>query len=33
VNNKMSYIPLKQALKAKNKFDVKWLEIVKILAS
>jgi 6-phosphofructokinase 1 len=33
VNNKMSYIPLKQALKAKNKFDAKWLEIVKILAS
>jgi 6-phosphofructokinase 1 len=33
VNNKMNYIPLKQALKAKNKFDAKWLEIVKILAS
>ncbi len=33
VNNKMSYIPLKQALKTKNKFDPQWLKIVKILAS
>lgn len=33
VNNKMNYIPLKQALKAKNKFDAGWLKIVKILAS
>jgi 6-phosphofructokinase 1 len=33
VNNQMSYIPLKQALKAKNKFDPSWLKIVKILAS
>lgn len=33
VNNKMSYIPLKQALKTKNKFDRQWLTIVKILAS
>jgi 6-phosphofructokinase 1 len=33
LNNKMNYIPLKQALKAKNKFDTNWLKIVKILAS
>ncbi len=33
VNNKMHYIPLKQALKSKNKFDEKWMKIVKILAS
>jgi len=33
VNNKMSYIPLKQALKTKSKFDPQWLKIVKILAS
>lgn len=33
VNNKMNYIPLKQALKAKNKFDTQWMKIVKILAS
>lgn len=33
VNNKMNYIPLKQALKSKNKFDPQWMKIVKILAS
>jgi len=33
VNNKMSYIPLKQALKAKTKFDKQWMDIVRILAS
>ncbi|HSK13419.1 MAG TPA: 6-phosphofructokinase [Phnomibacter sp.] len=33
VNNKMNYIPLKDALKAKNKFDAQWMKIVKILAS
>ncbi len=33
VNNKMHYIPLKQALKSKNKIDTNWLKIVKILAS
>jgi 6-phosphofructokinase 1 len=33
VNNKMNYIPLKQALKDKTVFDGSWLKIVKILAS
>ncbi len=33
VNNKMHYTPLKQALKSKNKIDMDWLKIVKILAS
>lgn len=33
VNNKMHYIPLRQALKSKNKIDTNWLKIVKILAS
>lgn len=33
LNNKMNYIPLKQALKSKSKFDSQWLKIVKILAS
>jgi 6-phosphofructokinase 1 len=33
VNNKMTYTPLKQALKSKNKIDTNWLKIVKILAS
>ncbi len=33
VNNKMSYLPLSQAVKVKDKFNKDWLKIVKILAS
>ena len=33
VNNRMHYTPLKQAVKAKEKFNKEWLKIVKILAS
>lgn len=33
VNNKMHYLPLNEAVKAKTKFDADWLKIVKILAS
>jgi 6-phosphofructokinase 1 len=32
-NNKMNYIPLKNAIKTKGKIDGEWLKIVKILAS
>ena len=33
MNNKMHYLPLNQAVKAKEKFNKDWLKIVKILAS
>jgi len=33
VNNKMNYIPLDHAIKAKQKINNQWLKIVKILAS
>ena len=33
VNNKMHYLPLDNAVKAKEKFNKEWLKIVKILAS
>ena len=33
LNNKMNYIPLDNAIKAKQKISEDWLKIVKILAS
>ena len=33
VNNKMSYIPLNEAVKKKQRISEEWLKIVKILAS
>jgi 6-phosphofructokinase 1 len=33
VNNRMNYLPLDSAVKAKEKFNKDWLKIVKILAS
>jgi len=33
MNNKMSYLPLNRAVKAKEKFNNEWLKVVKILSS
>ena len=33
VNNKMSYIPLDEAVKKKQRISEEWMKIVKILAS
>jgi 6-phosphofructokinase 1 len=33
LNNKLNYVPLNKAVKAKQKMSVEWMKIVKILAS
>jgi 6-phosphofructokinase 1 len=33
LNNKMNYIPLDKAVKAKQRINPEWMKIVKILAS